>query len=81
MSFLVLLFHAIDATTVTIIYYKGSNVDFIGRSLSQFSDKQIGDIVYGSKMEKLAWYSYISLLYVDHLVSGAKADLQMLVGP
>lgn len=68
MTILVLGCYAADAITVTIIYLEGSNVDYIGKEqqLETFDKAQINRIVYGSKMEMIAWYTYTALMSVLH---------------
>ncbi|CAK4035019.1 Hypothetical predicted protein [Lecanosticta acicola] len=62
-SILVIAFLTSGCVCITVVYHKGSNVDYIGKSLDQFSNAQIQDIVYASKLQKLCWYTYISSIW------------------
>ncbi|KAK4499409.1 hypothetical protein PRZ48_009923 [Zasmidium cellare] len=65
MSFVVLGCYTADAVTVTLVYLEGSNVDYIGQEarLATFNKAQINDVIYGSKMELVAWYTYTGLIW------------------
>ncbi|KAF2163906.1 hypothetical protein M409DRAFT_25683 [Zasmidium cellare ATCC 36951] len=65
MSFVVLGCYTADAVTVTLVYLEGSNVDYIGQEerLATFNKAQISDVVHGSKMELVAWYTYTALIW------------------
>lgn len=47
---------------VTLTFLEGSNVDYNPEQVSRLSDAQIGRVVYGSKMQLVAWYTYVTLM-------------------
>ncbi|EME38349.1 hypothetical protein DOTSEDRAFT_106055, partial [Dothistroma septosporum NZE10] len=63
MSIVVFVCYAADAITVTIIYQKGANVDYRGTDLLRLTHEQVDSIVYGSKMQLFAWYTYTALIW------------------
>lgn len=66
MALVVLACYTADAITVTITYLEGSNVDYTAAKLAQLDDVQIKRIVFGSRMQLLAWYTYTALMFVIH---------------
>ncbi|KAF2764940.1 hypothetical protein EJ03DRAFT_370072, partial [Teratosphaeria nubilosa] len=63
MAIIVIFCYTADAVTVTETYLKGSNVDFTANQLATFSHEEKQHIVFGSKMELVAWYTYTSLVW------------------
>ncbi|USW54148.1 hypothetical protein Slin15195_G074670 [Septoria linicola] len=62
-SILVLACYAADAITVTITYFEGTNVDFSEDEVSRLTAAQIKSVEYGSRMQLLAWYTYVTLIW------------------
>ncbi|KAI7329371.1 hypothetical protein KC315_g6176 [Hortaea werneckii] len=62
-SIAVLLFYTADAVTVTFTYLLGSNVDWPPEKLDQFNAQQIDNIILGSKLQLVAWYTYTALIW------------------
>ena len=60
---LVLLCYIGDAVTVDRTYFLGTNVDFSQEQLKAMTPKEVHNIVIGSKLELLAWYSYTLLIW------------------
>jgi hypothetical protein len=60
---LVLLCYIGDAITVDRTYYLGTNVDFSQERLKAMTSEELHNIVIGSKLELLAWYSYTLLIW------------------
>ncbi|KAM0544877.1 hypothetical protein ACHAPJ_011622 [Fusarium lateritium] len=61
---LVLIFYAIDAFTVHLIYYLGTNIEGVVHSkTATLTDHEIHEYTLGSKLELLAWYSYTALIW------------------
>ncbi|KAF7193424.1 hypothetical protein HII31_05204 [Pseudocercospora fuligena] len=48
---------------VTITYLEGSNVDYTAAQISRLTNDQVGRVVYGSKMQLFAWYTYVTLIW------------------
>ncbi|EME79312.1 uncharacterized protein MYCFIDRAFT_50841, partial [Pseudocercospora fijiensis CIRAD86] len=63
MSIVVLACYTADAITVTITYLEGSNVDYTPEQISRLTEDQVDRVVYGSKMELFAWYTYATLIW------------------
>ena len=63
MSIAVLLCYTADALTVTFTYLLGSNVDWPPETLDQFNAQQIDNIILGSKLQLVAWYTYTALIW------------------
>ncbi|KXT15431.1 hypothetical protein AC579_10585 [Pseudocercospora musae] len=63
MSIAVLACYTADAITVTITYLEGSNVDYTAAQIKRLTSDQVGQVVYGSKMELFAWYTYVTLIW------------------
>ncbi|KAI7670935.1 hypothetical protein KC322_g16075, partial [Hortaea werneckii] len=63
MSIGVLLCYTADAVTVTFTYLLGSNVDWPPEKLDQFNAQQIDNIILGSKLQLVAWYTYTALIW------------------
>ncbi|KAH8664126.1 hypothetical protein BX600DRAFT_512191 [Xylariales sp. PMI_506] len=63
-SILVLLLYTIDAATVHVVYYHGTNVEASVLLATQtLSDEVLADYTLGSKVELVAWYSYTALIW------------------
>ncbi|KAG9251586.1 uncharacterized protein F5Z01DRAFT_271501 [Emericellopsis atlantica] len=63
-SMLVWIFYAMDASTVHLIYFLGTNVEAgVAAEKGPLSDKDIRDYELGSKLQLIAWYSYTALLW------------------
>jgi hypothetical protein len=62
-TLLVLACYIGDALTVHNTYYLGTNVDFSQAQLRAMTPKELENIVLGSKLELLAWYSYTLLIW------------------
>ncbi|KAI7530867.1 hypothetical protein KC331_g14438 [Hortaea werneckii] len=62
-SIAVLLCYTADAVTVTFTYLLGSNVDWPPEKLDQFNAQQIDNIILGSKLQLVAWYTYTALIW------------------
>ncbi|KAF7557552.1 hypothetical protein G7Z17_g570 [Cylindrodendrum hubeiense] len=63
-SALVLLFYAIDAAVVHLIYFLGTNVEAAAQMKTETLSKQdLSDFTKGSKLEMVAWYSYTALIW------------------
>ena len=54
--------YATCSITITIIYWNGAAVDYLGQDLLRLTQEQINAIEYGSKMEVLTSYAYITLM-------------------
>ncbi|KXT07693.1 hypothetical protein AC578_10247 [Pseudocercospora eumusae] len=63
LSIAVLACYTADAIAVTITYLEGSNVDYTAAQIGRLTDDQVGRVVYGSKMELFAWYTYVTLIW------------------
>jgi hypothetical protein len=48
--------YTVDAITVTICYDYGTNVDFTPGRLANMSQADQDKVVFGSRMQLLAWY-------------------------
>ncbi|KAK4549756.1 hypothetical protein LTR36_005057 [Oleoguttula mirabilis] len=59
----VIFCYTADAVLCTLTYQYGTNVDYTAAQLAQFNDAEIQNIIFGSKMELLAWYSYTALVW------------------
>ncbi|KXJ88019.1 hypothetical protein Micbo1qcDRAFT_111613, partial [Microdochium bolleyi] len=63
-ALLVVVFYTIDAATVHIVYYAGTNVEGVYLStLRTLSQAELDQVHEGSKQQLLAWYSYSSLVW------------------
>jgi hypothetical protein len=62
-SLLVLLCYIGDAVTVDLTYHLGTNVDFTQERLLGMSESERQNVITGSKLELLAWYSYTALIW------------------
>ena len=62
-TLLVLLCYIGDAITVDMTYHLGTNVDFSQDQLKAMTHSELHNIVIGSKLELLAWYSYTALIW------------------
>ncbi|KAF4468117.1 integral membrane [Fusarium albosuccineum] len=63
-SVLVLIFYAMDAFTVHLIYFLGTNIEAEVYALTHtLTDKEIAEFIKGSKLEFVAWYSYTALIW------------------
>ncbi|KAI0167778.1 hypothetical protein BJ166DRAFT_240678 [Pestalotiopsis sp. NC0098] len=61
---LVLLFYTMDAATVHVVYYAGTNVEAsVLQTTETLSASDIASYEFGSKTELAAWYSYTALLW------------------
>ena len=47
--------YTVDAITVTLCYDYGTNVDFTPKQLADMSQADQDNIVFGSRMQLLAW--------------------------
>ncbi|RDW85846.1 hypothetical protein BP5796_04171 [Coleophoma crateriformis] len=64
MAVLVLAFFTMDAATVHIIYYTGTNVEASAIQMTRkLTDSEISIYEYGSKEQLAAWYSYTALIW------------------
>ncbi|KAK5127580.1 hypothetical protein LTR85_006920 [Meristemomyces frigidus] len=59
----VLFCYTADAVASTLAYQYGTNVDYTPQQLAAFDHEQISNIVFGSKMELFAWYTYTALVW------------------
>lgn len=59
----VLLCYIGDAVTVDLTYRFGTNVDFTQDQLMSMTDAERQQVITGSKLELLAWYSYTALIW------------------
>lgn len=48
---------------MTFTYLLGSNVDWPPEKLDQFNAQQIDNIILGSKLQLVAWYTYTALIW------------------
>ncbi|KAH7129166.1 hypothetical protein EDB81DRAFT_907114 [Dactylonectria macrodidyma] len=64
-SVFVLIFYAMDAFTVHLIYFLGTNVEAsaIQAQGIEISDHDLADFIRGSKLQLAAWYSYTALIW------------------
>ena len=62
-SLIVLLCYIGDAVTVDLTYQLGSNVDFTKSELEAMSPSDLNEVVIGSRLQLLAWYSYTALIW------------------
>ncbi|KAH9818180.1 hypothetical protein Tdes44962_MAKER05374 [Teratosphaeria destructans] len=63
MAIVVIFCYTADAVTVTETYFKGSNVDFAATRIAVFSHGEQQHIIFGSKMQLIAWYTYTCLVW------------------
>ncbi|KAH8672650.1 hypothetical protein BGZ60DRAFT_282835 [Tricladium varicosporioides] len=64
MSILVLALFTMDAATVHIIYYAGTNVEAAALQLTRtLTPEEIAQFEFGSKEQLAAWYSYTALIW------------------
>jgi hypothetical protein len=52
-----------DAITVDLTYHLGSNVDFTEAQFEAMSPSDLQEVVTGSRLQLLAWYSYTALIW------------------
>ncbi|KAK3678406.1 hypothetical protein LTR78_001703 [Recurvomyces mirabilis] len=62
-SILVLLCYTADAVTVDLTFHYGSNVDYSPAKLVGFNQQQIDQIIFGSRCQLAAWYTYTMLVW------------------
>lgn len=62
-SMLVFLCYIGDAVSVDMTYHLGTNVDFTQERLLGMSESERQNVITGSKLELLAWYSYTALIW------------------
>ncbi|KAF5697416.1 integral membrane protein PTH11, partial [Fusarium mundagurra] len=63
-SVLVLIFYAVDAFTVHLIYYLGTNIEAgVAAKLHELTNHEIHEYETGSKLELAAWYAYTALIW------------------
>jgi len=62
-SLVVLLCYIGDAVTVDLTYRFGTNVDFTQAQLASMTESERQQVITGSKLEMLAWYSYTALIW------------------
>lgn len=62
-SLVVLLCYIGDAITVDMTYRLGTNVDFTTAEFEAMSASDLHEVVVGSKLQLLAWYSYTGLIW------------------
>ncbi|ETS79912.1 hypothetical protein PFICI_07441 [Pestalotiopsis fici W106-1] len=63
-ALLVLIFYTLDAATVHVVYYAGTNVEAsVLQTTQTLSAEDIASYEFGSKVELVAWYSYTALIW------------------
>ncbi|KAK2689624.1 hypothetical protein V3481_013113 [Fusarium oxysporum f. sp. vasinfectum] len=63
-SVLVLIFYAVDAFTVHLIYYLGTNIEAgVAAKTHTLTKDEIHEYETGSKLELAAWYAYTALIW------------------
>jgi len=62
-SLAVFLCYIADAITVDLTYHLGTNVDFTESEFEAMSASDLNEVVLGSKLQLLAWYSYTALIW------------------
>ncbi|VTT70099.1 unnamed protein product [Fusarium fujikuroi] len=63
-SVLVLIFYAVDAFTVHLIYYLGTNIEAgVAAKSRTLTQDEIHEYETGSKLELAAWYAYTALIW------------------
>ncbi|KAF5561187.1 integral membrane protein PTH11 [Fusarium phyllophilum] len=63
-SALVLIFYAVDAFTVHLIYYLGTNIEAgVAAKSHTLTNDEIQEYETGSKLELAAWYAYTALIW------------------
>ncbi|KAF4975592.1 hypothetical protein FZEAL_7645 [Fusarium zealandicum] len=63
-SILVLIFYAMDAFAVHLIYYYGTNIEApLWAAHNTMTDTALAEFELGAKLELLAWYSYTSIIW------------------
>ncbi|KAM5509892.1 hypothetical protein FOXYSP1_12858 [Fusarium oxysporum f. sp. phaseoli] len=63
-SVLVLIFYAVDAFTVHLIYYLGTNIEAgVAAKIHTLTKDEIHEYETGSKLELAAWYAYTALIW------------------
>ncbi|KAH7475631.1 hypothetical protein FOMA001_g10753 [Fusarium oxysporum f. sp. matthiolae] len=63
-SVLVLIFYAVDAFTVHLIYYLGTNIEAgVAAKAHTLMKDEIHEYETGSKLELAAWYAYTALIW------------------
>jgi hypothetical protein len=62
-TLVVLLCYIGDAVTVDLTYRFGTNVDFTQDQLLGMTEAERQQVITGSKLELLAWYSYTALIW------------------
>ncbi|GME64428.1 putative cation diffusion facilitator 1 protein [Neofusicoccum parvum] len=56
-------FYTMDAALVHIVYHTGANADLTPTIVDGLSGDQIQELIYGSKCQTAAWYSYTALIW------------------
>lgn len=63
-SILTLAFFTMDAATVDIIYYSGTNVEASAvQKTRTLTDAEVRAYIFGSQEQLIAWYSYTALIW------------------
>jgi hypothetical protein len=62
-TLIVLLCYIGDAVTVDLTYRFGTNIDFTQAQLTSMTDAERHEVIVGSRLELLAWYSYTALIW------------------
>jgi len=62
-TLVVLLCYIGDAVTVDLTYRFGTNVDFTQAEFMGMTTSELREIMTGSKLQLLAWYSYTALIW------------------
>ncbi|KAG8668271.1 hypothetical protein FPOAC2_07562 [Fusarium poae] len=63
-SILVLLFYTVDAFTVHLIYYLGTNIEGgVAAQSHTLTDDELDQYIRGSKLQLAAWYAYTALIW------------------
>jgi hypothetical protein len=62
-TLIVLLCYIGDAVTVDLTYRFGTNIDFTQAQLTSMTNAERHEVIIGSKLELLAWYSYTALIW------------------
>ncbi|KAM0244681.1 hypothetical protein ACHAP5_006024 [Fusarium lateritium] len=63
-SVLVLIFYAVDAFTVHLIYYLGTNIEAgVEAQSRKLTEQEIFEYEKGSKLQLAAWYAYTALIW------------------
>jgi hypothetical protein len=62
-TLVVLVCYIADAVTVDFTYRFGTNIDFTQVQFANMTDAERREVITGSKLELLAWYSYTALIW------------------